>query len=388
MGATGPSMHNVAIIGTGYIGAVHLDTLLRIPGVRVTALADTNVALAQGLARRYGIEHVTDDYRTLIDDPSISIIHTCTPNYLHYEINKAALQAGKHVLSEKPLATYADQARELRDLAAQLGRTTAVNFCYRYYPVVQEAAARVRAGEIGRVHSVFGAYFQDWLFYDTDYSWRLDTKAGGPSNTMADIGSHWLDLAQFVSGARITEVMADLRTVIPVRKRSKTEVLTFASAAPSDYEEVPIDVDDSGSVLVRFENGAAGTFMVGQVCAGRKCTIDLQLYGTAASLAWNHERSSEMWIGHRDRANERLIEGHMQSASTARYARLPAGHPLGYYDAVYNLFADFYREVACDSPEESPAVDRPTFATGYEETVLIDAILESHATGRWIDVSL
>jgi len=381
-------MLDVAVIGTGYIGAVHLETLLRVPGVRIVALADVNVALAEKLARRYGIERVTADWRALVDDPSISVVHTCTPNHLHFEINKSALEAGKHVLSEKPLAISACEARELRDLAAACEQVTGINFCYRYYPVVQEAAVRVRRGDIGRVHSVFGAYFQDWLLYDSDYSWRLSRDYAGPSNTMADIGSHWLDLAQYVSGARITEVMADLRTITPVRKRSKTDVLTFATGTPSDYDEVPIDVDDSGSVLVRFDNGAAGTFMVGQLCAGRKCTIDLQIYGTTASFAWNHERSAELWIGHRDRANERLVEGLMQSRSTAHYARLPSGHPLGYYDAVYNLFADFYREVASDPPEESPAVARPTFATGYEETLLIEAILESHTTGRWVDISL
>ncbi|WP_119070819.1 Gfo/Idh/MocA family protein [Aggregatilinea lenta] len=382
-------MPDVAVIGTGYIGAVHLDTLLRIPGVRVKALVDANLEPAQALAQRYGIPTVAADYRDLLDDPTIEVVHNCTPNALHYPITREFIEAGKHVLSEKPLAMTAEEARALDALAAAHNRVTAVNFCYRYYPTVQEAAARVRAAEIGRVHSVFGAYFQDWLLYPTDYSWRLDRAQSGASNTMADIGSHWLDLAQFVVGAKIVEVMADLRTILPLRKKSRGPTLTFAQAdADTEWTDVPVEVDDYGAVLVRFDNGAAGSFMACQLCAGRKCSIDLQVYGSKAALAWNHERSAELWIGQRDRANQTLIEGpQLQDASTAGYARLPSGHPMGYFDAVYNLFSDFYKAVEHHRRGETFSAPLPTFGDGAYEMALLDAILKSHATRSWCAVS-
>lgn len=381
-------MPEVAIIGTGYIGAVHVDTLLRIPGVRIKALVDASLEPATKLAQRYGIPTVVADYRELLDDPDIEVVHNCTPNHLHYPITRDLLEAGKHVLSEKPLATSAQEARELRDLAQARGRIAAVNFCYRYYPSVQEAAARVRTGGIGNVHTVFGAYFQDWLLYPTDYSWRLDKSLSGASNAMADIGSHWLDLAQFVVGAKIVDVMADLRTILPVRKKSSRATLTFSQAdAEADLIDVPVDVDDYGAVLVRFDNGAAGSFMACQLCAGRKCTIDLQVYGTQAGLAWNHEHPSELWIGQRDRANQTLIEGpQLQDASTARYARLPSGHPMGYFDAVYNLFSDFYRAVEHNRRGEAFSAPLPTFGDGYYEMAVLEAILKSHETRSWCAV--
>lgn len=382
-------MPDVAVIGTGYIGAVHLDTLLRIPGVRVKALVDANLEPATRLAQRYGIPTVVADYRELLDDPDIEVVHNCTPNHLHFPITRDLLEAGKHVLSEKPLAITAAEARALRDLAQARGRVTAVNFCYRYYPTVQEAAARVRTDQIGAVHTVFGAYFQDWLLYPTDYSWRLDKSLSGASNTMADIGSHWLDLAQFVVGAKIVDVMADLRTILPVRKKSSSATLTF-SQAESDAStiDVPVDVDDYGAVLVRFDNGAAGSFMACQLCAGRKCTIDLQVYGTKAGLAWNHEHPSELWIGQRDQANQTLIEGpQLQDANTAHYARLPSGHPMGYFDAVYNLFSDFYRAVEHNKRGEGFSASLPTFDDGAYEMAVLEAILKSHETRSWCAVS-
>lgn len=383
-------MLEVAVIGTGYIGAVHLDTLLRIPGVRIKALVDSNIEPATKLAQQFNIPIVVADYRELLGDPDIDVVHNCTPNHLHYSINRALIEAGKHVLSEKPLAVSAKEARELCDLAQSHGRVTAVNFCYRYYPTVQEAATRVRIDEIGKVHTVFGAYFQDWLLYETDYSWRLDKSLSGASNTIADIGSHWLDLAQYVVGAKIVEVMADVRTILPVRKKSASSKLTFSqSDSPAELSDVQVEVDDYGAVLCRFDNGAAGSFMACQLCAGRKCTIDLQVYGTKASLAWNHERPSELWIGHRDQANQNLIEGpQLQNARTARYARLPSGHPMGYFDAVYNLFSDFYRTIEnqrCGEGEEFSA-PLPTFEDGYYETAVVEAILKSHETHTWCKV--
>lgn len=377
----------VAIIGTGYIGKIHIETLLRIPSVRLMAVADANLDQARKLADQYHIPQVTDDFHTLIDAPEIEVFHNCTPNHLHYDINKVLLNNKKHVLSEKPLSLTSQQAAELCELAAKYDRETAINFCYRYYPSIQEAAFRIRNGEIGDLHTVFGAYFQDWLLKDTDYNWRLDHKYSGTSNTMADIGSHWMDLAQFVSGSKITEVMADLNTILPVRKKSRGETLTFTRNDQAVFDEVPVDLDDYGSVLLHFENGAKGAFSVCQLCAGRKCSIDLQCYGKKAALAWNHERPTQLWIGQRDQANEYLIENPLlMHETTAKYARLPGGHPLGYFDAVYNLFAEFYRRIELKNTSENYTHDFPSFTEGLDEMLLLEAILTSHQEHRWVQV--
>ncbi len=180
--------------------------------------------------------------------------------------------------------------------------------------------------------------------------------------------------------------MADLRTILPVRKKRTGAALTFsAQSGDAECVDVPVEVDDYGSVLVRFENGAAGSFMASQLCAGRKCTIDLQVYGSEASLAWNHEHPAELWMGYRDRANAVMIESpQLQQAGTARYARLPSGHPMGYYDAVYNLFADFYSAIEYDVRGEPYDLPLPTFEDGRHEMALVEAILQSHVTRSWV----
>lgn len=377
----------VAIIGMGYIGKVHLDTLLRIPDLEVVAISDVNEKIVSNLAEMYQIPNYTTDWKTLLDDPEIDAFHNCTPNNLHYEINKVLLKKGKHVLSEKPLCLSKDQAKKLRDLALENHCITGINHCYRYYPSVQEVAQRIREGEIGKVHTIFGSYFQDWLLYDTDYNWRLDKEFAGESNTMADIGSHWMDLAQFVSDLKIVEVMADLNTIHPIRKKATKEYLTFAKPEDDDFEEVEVEVDDYGSVLLHFENGAHGNFSVCQVAAGRKCTIDLQVYGAKAALAWNHESPAQFWIGNRNDANATMFENPLLfKKEAAKFAHLPAGHPLGYYDAVFNLFSEFYRAIDAQNLGEVYSTSLPNFDQGLNMMTVLEAILKSHREKRWVKV--
>jgi len=380
-------MLEVGVVGAGYIGLVHVETLMRLPGVKVVGLADTSEAQLAAVAARHPELRVTTRYRDLLRDPNIAAIHNCTPNNVHFPINQAALKAGKHLLSEKPLALTSDQAERLLDLAEAKGLRHAVHFCYRYYPTVQEIAARVRRGEIGTVREVLGQYLQDWLMYDTDYSWRLDPKVSGKANSVADIGSHWFDLAQFLSGAKIVEVMADLNTFVPKRRRPKGAALTFAGKQKGRTESVDIKVEDYASILLHFDNGARGATTVSQLCAGRKCTIDVQLYGAKAALAWNHERPELLWKGERDQASEVLRENPLlQSPSTRRFARLPSGHPMGYFDAVFNLFSEFYAQVRGDRRPRSQAPAPPDFAVGLDQMRIVEAVLQSHRTRRWVKV--
>ena len=371
-------MINAAIIGLGYIGKVHLRTLLRIPGVKVVALAGRRREPLEELAAQYGIPKVTADYRTLLEDPSIDVIHNCTPNHLHYEVNHAFISAGKHILSEKPLGRSSQETGALAKLAEEKDVLTAINFCYRYYPAVQEAAVKVSREELGSIYTVMGSYLQDWLLYDTDYDWRLEQSFTGSSNVIGDIGSHWFHLAQFIVGSQITEVMADLKTTLPIRKKPE---------ADGTYAEYPVKVEDYGSVLLHFANGASGVFTVSQLAAGKKCAIDVQVYGSQSALRWNHEQPTELWLGHRDKPNEVLMESpQLQQAESKRYALLPTGHPMGYHDAVYNLFTDFYENLHLNNQGKALTIPLPDFWEGHREVLITEAILQSHREKRWVRV--
>lgn len=380
--------HKVAVIGTGYIGVVHIEQLLRLPNAELVGVTDKNQVLAAEVAKRFGIRRVYASAAEILADPAITVIHNCTPNNLHFELNKQALLAAKQVLSEKPLALSAAESGELVRLANARGLTTGVNFCYRYYPVIQDAAARVARGDIGTVYNIMGHYLQDWLLYPSDYTWRLDPKMAGASNIMGDLGSHWCDLAQFIAGLKITEVMAELRTILPRRKRPRHgAALTFAAAAADAQEDIPITLDEYGAMLLRFENGASGTFTTSQLAAGRKCNIDIQIYGADGALAWNHERAAELWLGHRNAPNQIFFESPiLQAEATRRYAKLPSGHPMGYMDAMLNLFSDFYGAIALRQANQKVAYRYPDFEAGHAEMRVLEAAIASRQSGTWAKV--
>ncbi len=378
-------MINIGVIGTGYIGRVHIDALKRISGVKVLAVTDSNRKLAETTAAEFDVSKTATDYKEIIESPDIDVIHNCTPNKYHYDITREALLVGKNVLSEKPLAMTLKEAEELTNLAESKRAVTGVNFCYRYYPVVQEMAARFRRGDAGDLQFATGTWFQDWLSKETDYSWRLDKSEGGISNTTADLGSHWFDLVQFVTGEKIIEVFGDMRTLIKQRKKPKQQVLAFEKAKSEGYETVDIEVDDYSSILFRFSNGKPGSFTTSQICNGRKSDTEFQIYGSKYSMAWNHKYADKLWIGHREKANEILTESPLlQDPSTAKYATLPTGHPVGYYSAVLNLFKDFYNTVK--NGTENNKLGRPDFRTGYEEMVILDAIIRSNEKKAWTSV--
>lgn len=379
---------NAAFIGTGFIGNVQISQLLRLfPKVKITGIADTDLATGQKTAQAFGIERVTADYRELLNDKSIDVIHNCTPNNLHYKINKEALENGKHVFSEKPLALSADEGAKLAELAEKHRKEAGVNFCYRFYPAVQEARARIKNDAIGEVFSVMGSFLQDWLLFNTDYNWRLTREKAGNSYITADLGSHWCDLIQFVTGLKITGLTADLRTIHTVRKKTKSAVHTFSEQASADREDVQCDLDDYGALLIRFNNGARGVFMTSSLCAGRKVSIDLQIYGAKQSLSWNHAKPAELLIGHRDTANEIFIESpFLQDKSTRKYALLPSGHPMGYHDALFNLFSDFYDAVEKNISGEKAVVNYPTFQDAAYDLKIVEAAVKSSKDGQWQEI--
>jgi len=377
----------VGLIGTGYIGMVHLDMLRRLGGVEIVAVADPNPALVRAAADKFGVARSYGDAEALIADPAVEVVHNCAPNNVHFDINAKAIRAGKELLSEKPLALDARESAELAALAAKHGTLTAVNFCYRYYPVVQEAAARARRGDLGEVRAFVGHFLQDWLFFETDYSWRLDPQVAGGANVVADLGSHWFDLVQFITGQRIVEVMAELHTCLPKRRRPKGGVLSFGAGASGDLEEVAVTLDDYASVFLKLENGARGNFTTCQAAAGRKVDLEIQVFGAKESYAWSHVHPNALWIGHRERANEVFYESsQLQTPDTGKYATLPTGHPMGYHDAVLNLFRDFYDAAAAKRAGKPVRPTCPDFGTGHEMMCVIDAAVRSDRAGGWVKV--
>ncbi|HEY0972546.1 MAG TPA: Gfo/Idh/MocA family oxidoreductase [Gemmatimonadales bacterium] len=381
---------NVAVIGSGFMGAAHLDALRRVPGVNVVAIAARNRARARDLADQFAVPEVLDDWRELLGRPDVHAVHDCMPNHLHFEVNRALVQAGKHVLSEKPLTMTSAESAELVRLARERGVVTAVNFNYRGYPLVQQAHGMVRRGELGELFLVHGHYLQDWLLYDTDYNWRLESGVGGASRAVADIGSHWYDLVQFITGSRISRVLAHLFTVHQSRKRPRQAVETYRGKeldAPQEYDEVPIDTEDGALVMVQFENGARGSLTVSQVSAGRKNRQWIEIDGSRGALSWNQEEPNRLWIGHRDAPNEILIKDPALLDPSAReYAHYPGGHPEGYPDGPRNLFRNFYRYIRDGrTPGRDPA-DFPTFEDGHAAVLVVEAVLRSHERSEWVDV--
>ena len=367
------------VVGTGFIGAVHVDALRRL-GVQVAGVVGSTPerASAKRLAPAY------ESFEALLEDASVDVVHLTTPNHLHHAQAKAALAAGKHVVCEKPLALDAAQSAELVERAERSGLVHCTNFNIRFYPLVQDARARVLGGELGEIWNVHGGYLQDWLLLPTDWNWRLEPDKGGALRAVADIGSHWLDLAQFVTGLEVEQVFADLATVVPVRRRPTGEVETFAAAADVERADAPMSTEDLAHILVRFRGGARGSCVVSQVSAGRKNAIRLEVDGSQGALAWDGERPEELWLGARDAPNGTLLRNPALLGAAARAAtQLPAGHAEGFADTFRELYRAVYRAVAAGEPGDG----YPTFRDGHRENVLAEAVAGSNRTGRWVEVT-
>ena len=378
----------VGLIGMGYIGASHIEALRRIGFVELYAVADVNFELARKKADAFSIPRCYATMDELIADPEIDAVHNCTPNYLHMEVNRKIIQAGKLIFSEKPLAASSSESARMLELLREHPEIVAgVNFCYRMYPLIQDARARIAAGEIGTPYLIHGSYLQDWLLFDTDYNWRVEPEYCGVSRCVGDIGSHWIDLAQVLAGCRITEVCAQTVTALPVRKKPKAQVETFSSCLGGEYEEVSIQTEDYAGVLVKFENGASGVFQCSQISAGRKCFIDIEVDGSLASLHWNHEMGDQMWKGNRDRQNEQIMRNpNLMLPGTRKYSYLGAGHPEGWNDAFKNNIEAFYRFIRDGKKHGTDQADFATFEEGHYIMKLTEAIMQSGKERRWIMV--
>jgi len=374
-----------AIIGTGFMGKVHAENVRRLGNVEISAVAASSDDKARQFAQSLGVDQSTGDYHKLLADKGIQAVHILTPNALHHPMCKAALEAGKHVLCEKPFTMNSAEARELVDLAKKTGLANCLQHNLRYYPVVQQIRRMIEAGDLGEILIVQGTYSQDWLLYDTDWNWRIESKANGALRAMGDIGSHWMDMIQHLTGLRIKAVCADLATFHKTRKRPKGSIETFAGKKlrPEDYQETPIDTEDFGAVLLHLGDRARGAFTVSQMSAGRKNMFTFDIYGTKSGVSWNQERPDELWIGQRNSPNGVIVKDpSLLYPQAAGFADLPGGHSEGYDDTHKQVFKRFYAKVA----DPSAPIDYPTFEDGLHGMHLLEKVLGSAKKRAWLEV--
>lgn len=377
----------MGLVGPGFIAAQHIEAVRRLGDVEVVAIAGSSVASAERKAEAYGVDRAYGSWAELIADPDVEVVHNTTPNHLHLPVSLAALATGKHVISDKPLALNAEECGVLCEAAAKAGVVNAVTFNYRGNPLVQQMRAMVREQAIGRPVFIHGHYVQDWMTDEHVYSWRSDPAKGGRSSALADIGSHWCDLAEHVTGARITAVLADLATAVPTRYTAGGSAEAFAK---SSEQGSPVEVsgEDLGTVLLRWSDGARGSLTVGQVLPGHKNDLELEVNGRAGSLLWNQERQNELWMGRHDEANRVLVKDPSLLLPEARsYAHLPGGHQEGWATAFTNVLADIYAWVREGGKPGAQRETVCTFAQAARTVQLVDRMLESHERGGvWVEV--
>jgi predicted dehydrogenase len=384
---TGGRLIRAAVVGTGFVGPFHVDAIRRGGYGEVVAIAGSDAARTRARAAALGVPRATADVRELLDDPSIEIVHVCTPNRTHVELATAVLEAGKHLVLEKPVALDSKSARGLADLARRQGLHAGVALTYRGYPMVRRARALVQAGEVGPIRLVHGGYIQDWLADATDYNWRLEPEVGGASRAVADIGSHWFDTAEFVAGLRVEEVFADLATFLPRRSRPLGGTLAFATS-DGPAEEVDVRSEDAATILVRFAGGARGAAVISQVSPGRKNAFALEIAGSHATLDWDQEDAERLWIRTRDEARQLVRRPEDGPAPGPGIPSLPAGHPEGWAEALRDLFRPLYAAIhAGEPPVTSAEAAYPTLDDGARGLAFVEAVLASARDGRWVTLA-
>ena len=374
------------IVGVGFVGAAHIEALRRIGNVEIVAVCDKPDP--QKKAEANFIPKGYEDYRRMLDEEKPDVVHICTPNDSHYEIAMYAMQRGISIVCEKPLTRTLDEARTLADYAKAHNIVTAVNFNCRFYPQILQAKAMVASGELGEIRTITGGYLQDWLFLDTDYSWRLEPEVSGESRTFADIGSHWIDIAESVTGLKAIEVFADFETFHNTRKKPLKPVDSFSGMAlrPEDYEEVPITTEDFCIALFRFDNGAIGNCTVSQSYAGRKNQIQLSLSGSKRSLLWDSDNSNELWIGCREQFNQTATKDPSILSPLARTAiGYPGGHVEGYPDTFKQGFHAMYAAIGAKDTGKHVFAD---FEDGYRKMAIVDAVVRSSKSGGWVKIEV
>jgi predicted dehydrogenase len=369
----------VGVAGAGFIGAVHARSA-RLAGATLAGVSTSSPERSREAAARLGAERAYDTPAALATADDVDVLHICTPNHLHADLAMLALEHGKHVICEKPLAVDRAQAERLLDAADGAGRVATVPFVYRFHPLVREARARIRTGELGAVHLIHGGYLQDWLASADDDNWRVDAELGGPSRAFADIGSHWCDLVEFITGDRIAALCSQTSTVFAERA-AHSHARAFEAAGGSGGTRRAVTTEDAVTALFRTAGGVNGTFVISQVSPGRKNHLHVEIACAEATVRFEQERPETLWLGRRGGTETVWRDPTTLHADAARLAIAPAGHPQGYLDCFDLFVADSYAAIAGEPPE-----GLPTFADGARSAHLIDAVLASAASGGWVEV--
>ena len=370
----------MAVAGAGLIARAHVDAARR-AGARVVGVSASTPERGAAAAAELGAERSFASSEELAVSDEVDVVHICTPNHLHRPLAELALRAGKHVVCEKPLATSGDDALALTELARSEGLVAAVPFVYRYHPMAAEARARVRSGAVGDVRLIHGHYLQDWLSERGDHNWRVSAELGGPSRAFADIGSHWCDLVEWVTGHRIGELTAITDTVLA--ERSAGEAKSFTQGGGSaDGPSVAVTTEDSAQLLFRTEQGASGSVVVSQVSPGRKNRLWFEVDGARASVSFDQENPESLLVGSRGSTETVRRDSPGLSAAAGRLAVLPAGHPMGYLDCFAAFVADVYAAVR----HGADGAEFPTFADAARSARITDAVLAAARSQSWTKV--
>ena len=378
------------VVGVGFIGVAHVEALRRL-GVDVKGVVGSSSDRARAKAAAAGLPPAYESLDALLSDPEVDAVHVASPNHLHADQVRAVLTAGKHIICEKPLALNPTDTADLLERAAAARLVNAVCFNLRFYPLCQQMRAMVATGQIGAPRFVTGSYLQDWLLLDTDWNWRLVPEEAGELRSVADIGSHWLDLSRFITGRKVVEVMSELHTFVPIRRRPPGPIETFSAARPDDRDfpdhhlvEEEMGSDDGASIMLRFEDGIRGLVAISQVAAGRKNTVSIELDGAESALSWMSEDPDRLWIGHRGRPNEILHrDPSLVDQSVRSIVGYPGGHVEGYPDTFRALFQEVYRHI--DSGAAGPPT-YPNFADGHDAVCVTEAVAASHQRQSWVKV--
>jgi predicted dehydrogenase len=355
------------IVGAGFMGEVHARAVRAAGGV-VAGVAASTPERSAAAAARLGAEGAAESAEALLTADDVDVVHVCTPNSLHAPVAEQALAAGKPVVCEKPLATTVDDAQRLTTSAVQAGVVATVPFVYRFYATVREARARIAAGEAGPLRLLHGTYLQDWLSKRENSNWRVDPALGGASRAFGDIGVHWCDLMEFVTGHRVTRLTARMMT-------------TFDRRPSESGSAAAVGTEDAATVLFETDQGASGSVVVSQVSPGRKNRLWFSFDGAEASYSFDQENPDSLWVGGRG-SNQVVMRGaEGTSEAAARYSILPAGHPQGYQDCFNAFVADTYAAIAGIQTD-----GLPTFADGLRAALLTQAVVESAASQTWVEV--
>ena len=361
----------IGIIGLGFIGPQHIDGLRRVPGVEVAAVCDRDTEILKTVQTHYDVPMYCTDWRELIADPALDVIHNCTPHAMHDEINRAAILAGKHIYCEKPLSNSAAQARAIWQLAVEKGVAHGLNHQYRMNAPVQEMKARLQNGLAGRPLLAYGQYLQESASQATDWSSRMENT--GIARTINDIGIHWLDTACCVLGQPVVSVMADLTIHHPVRTDAQGRQHTM-------------DTEDTALILMRFADGMPGSLVVSKAANGHKNDLQLAVECENYSMEWSQENPDRFTAGIKGVGTETVYMNPCTCQMETRpYITTPMGHVMGWCDALHNALERYYGSIFSNSYKTGKQ-PYATFEDGFKGMAFVEACIRSHQLRSWVEV--